>query len=121
LTWRLLGGAEDDIDRILFRSGIERDVPAAERYHRLMLAAFATVGATPDTPGSSTVETVAGVRVFPLRLARRLVDPEHRVGNPRHIVVYRVASDGIVEIIGLAHDRMLLTRAARRMRRDADR
>jgi toxin ParE1/3/4 len=119
LTYRLLAGAEDDIDRILFTSASQWRVPAAERYHLLMLAVFAVLGATPDTPGSSSVATVAGIRVFPLRLGRRLVDPGQRVGNPRHIVVYRVAKDDIVEIIGLAHDRMLLTRAARRMQRGA--
>jgi hypothetical protein len=31
------------------------------------------------------------------------------------LVVYRVGTDGVVEILGLAHDRMLLDRAARRM------
>jgi toxin ParE1/3/4 len=85
-----------------------------------MLAIFDAVATTPDTPGLRPVETVAGVRVFPLRLGRRLVDPQQRVGNPRHMVVYRVAKDGVVEIIGLAHDRTLLVRAARRMQPGAD-
>jgi toxin ParE1/3/4 len=49
---------------------------------------------------------------YPFRLGRRLVDPEQRVGQPRHIVVYRVAADGVVEIIGIAHDRMLLASGA---------
>jgi hypothetical protein len=39
--------------------------------------------------------------------------------SPRHLVVYRLGRDGVVEIIGLVHDRMLLTRAARRMHRQA--
>jgi toxin ParE1/3/4 len=120
LTYRLLAGAEEDIDRILLRSASEWGVPAAERYHQLMLAVFDAVATTPDTPGSRPVETVAGVCVFPLSLGRRLVDPQQRAGNPRHIVVYRVAKDGVLEIIGLAHDRMLLVRAARRMQRGAN-
>jgi toxin ParE1/3/4 len=117
LTYRLLAGAEDDIDSLLLRSAGEWGVAGAERYHRLMLAVFALVGEIPDTPGSQAVAAVAGVRVFPLRLGRRLVEAEQRVGNPRHVVVYRIAEDGAVEIMGLAHDRMLLTRAARRMQR----
>jgi toxin ParE1/3/4 len=119
LTYRLLAGAEGDIDRILLRSAEEWGVPAAERYHRLMLAVFAMIGARPDTPGSQAVEIVAGVRFYPLWLGRRLVVPEQRVGKPRHIAVYRVANDGVVEIVGLTHDRMLLAPAARRMHRAA--
>jgi len=75
----------------LLRSAGVWGVSTAERDHRLMLAVFATLGTAPDI----------------------------RVGNPRHIVVYRVANDGVVEIVGMAHDRMLLARAARRMRREA--
>jgi hypothetical protein len=39
--------------------------------------------------------------------------------RPRHLIVYRVGTDGAAEILGFAHDRMHLTRAARRMRQDA--
>jgi toxin ParE1/3/4 len=49
---------------------------------------------------------------YPLALARRFMPPEERVGRPRHIILYRVAPDGVAEV--LAHDRMLLARAARR-------
>jgi toxin ParE1/3/4 len=56
---------------------------------------------------------------IPLRLGRRLVSLEQRVGRPRHLVVYRIGTDGVVEILGLAHDRMLLDRAAHRMQREA--
>lgn len=52
-------------------------------------------------------------------LAVALVDQQHRVGRPRHVVVYRLGMDGIVEIIGLAHDKMLLERAGRQMQRNA--
>jgi toxin ParE1/3/4 len=47
------------------------------------------------------------------------VKREHRVENPRHAIVYRVAPDGTVEILGLVHERMALTQAARRMQREA--
>jgi hypothetical protein len=32
-------------------------------------------------------------------------------------LIYRVAADGVVEILGLVHDRMVLSRAARRIAR----
>ncbi len=121
MSYRLLAGAEDDIDRILLKSASDWGIPAASRYNRLMLASFEAVGNGPMLTGSTEVSKVAGVRVYPLRHARRLVEPDQRIGEPRHIVVYRVARDGIVEIIGVAHDRMLLARAARRMLRDTRR
>jgi plasmid stabilization system protein ParE len=116
LNYRLLGGAGDDIDRILLRSIREWGFEAADRYDRLMRAVFSAVATLPALHGS---REIAGVRVYPLRLGRRLVSPEQRVGRPHHLVVYRVGMDGVVEILGLAHDRMLLDRAARRMQREA--
>jgi toxin ParE1/3/4 len=119
LSYRLLAGAEADIDRILLQSARECSVEAAGRYDLLMRSVFAVVGESPARPGSREVSTVTGVRVYPLRLGRRLVAQEQRVGRPRHVVVYRLGRDGVVEIIGLAHDRMLLARAVRRMQREA--
>lgn len=40
--------------------------------------------------------------------------------NLRHLVVYRVAPDGVTEVLSLLHDRMLLPGAARRARSEAD-
>jgi plasmid stabilization system protein ParE len=42
------------------------------------------------------------------------------VAGPRHLIVYRVASDDVVEILSVVHDRMLLSRAARRAVRAAN-
>jgi toxin ParE1/3/4 len=81
-----------------------------------MRTVFAAIAALPALQGS---QEIAGVRVYPLWLGRRLVSLEQRVARPRHLVVYRVGTDGVVEILGLAHDRMLLDRAARRMQREA--
>lgn len=120
MSYRLLAGAEADIDRILLESARAFGVDAAERYDLLMRSVFAALAAVPDCPGSQEVTTAACVRVYPLRIGRRLVAQEQRVGRPRHMVVYRVGSDGVVEIIGLAHDRMLLSRAVLRMRRAAE-
>jgi len=119
LSYRLLGTAEDDIDRILLESARQWSIEAAGRYDRLLRAVFAAVGAAPTLPGSQDVAKVAGVRAYPLRLGRNRVEQDQRVGQPRHIVVYRIGRDGVVEIIGVAHDRMLLARAARRMQREA--
>ena len=92
---------------------------AAVRYNKLILAALTAVAAIPDLAGSKTVPRVQGLRTFPLRLAGRSVAPQDRVGRPRHLAVYRVAPDGVVEVLSLVHDRMDLTRAARQAKRAA--
>jgi len=118
MVYRLVGRAEDQIDRILLASASEWGIEAAARYHRLMLAAMAAVGDNSVLPGSRNIPRVAGLKVFPLRLARRLVEPEHLVRNPRQVIVYRTGPDGVVEILSFVHDRMLLNRAARRAQRE---
>ena len=70
--------------------------------------------------GSVEVPRLKGVLAYPLRLGRSRVEPARRVGNPRHLVVYRLGSDGIVESLGLVHDRMVLSRAARTIVRAID-
>ncbi len=119
MPYRLVGRAEDRIDHILLESARQFGIEAAARYHRLILAAMAALGDSPRLLGSRDIPRVAGLRVYPLRLARRLVDREHGVREPPHLVIYRVAPDGVVEILSLIHDRMLLARAARRAQRDA--
>ena len=120
MSYRLLQGAEDDIDRVLLKGARDWGLEAAGRYHRLMLAVFGALDVNPARHGSREVAGVAGVRSYPLRLGSNLVDPSRRVGRPRHIVVYRIAGDGTTEIIGIAHDRMLLPRAARQMQQGSD-
>ncbi len=94
-------------------------VEAAVRYNKLILAALTAVGASPGLAGSKPVPRLQNVRMFPLRLAGRFTALDDRVSRPRHLVIYRVASDGVVEVLSLVHDRMDLTRAARRAMRAA--
>jgi toxin ParE1/3/4 len=121
VPYRLVGRAEERIDEILLETARQWGIGAAGRYHRLILAALAPVAERPDLPGSREVPRVAGIRTYHLRLARRLVAPEQRVSRPRHLVLYRAASDGVVEILSLIHDHMLISRAARRAQSDAER
>lgn len=119
MVYRLVGHAEDRVDQIVMDSARQFGLDAAVRYNKLILTAMTLVGSTPLLAGSRTVPRVPGLRVFPLRLAARLVTPGDRVGRPRHLIVYRVTPDGVVEILSLVHDRMDLTRAALRARRAA--
>ena len=115
MSYRLIRSAEDDIDRIVLAGAAEWGLATAARCNRLTLATFAALGAVPDLRGSRAVPGVAGVRAYHLRPGLKRVEQGGRVGQPRHLVAYRVARDGVVEIIGLAHDRMLLPEAAQRM------
>lgn len=119
MPYRLVGRAEDRIDAVLLESARRGGIDAAARYNRLIVAAMTAIGECPALPGSREVPKVAGVRTLHLRSARRLVAREHWVGEPTHLVIYRVAPDDMVEILSLVHDRMLLARAARRAQRQA--
>lgn len=120
MPYRLVGRADDQVDAILLESARQFGIDGAARYNRLLLAAWDAIAANPVLPGSRPVTGLLGVRSYHLRSARRLVAREHRVREPRHLVIYRQAVDGVVEVLGLAHDRQLLERAARRARREAD-
>ena len=71
---------------------------------------MAALGDEPNMLGSVEVPRLPGIRAYPTRLSRLRVEPTRRVATP-----YRMASDGVVEILGLGHDRMVLSRAARKI------
>ena len=119
MAYRLVGAAESQIDRVLLESALEFGIDASARYHRLMLATMTAIADSPERLGSRAVHRVAGVRVFPLRLARAFVERKDRVTRPRHLIVYRLGTDGVVEVLGVIHDRMMLVRAARDVKREA--
>jgi toxin ParE1/3/4 len=121
VPYRLVGHAADRIDDILFVSAQQWGIEAAARYHRLILLAAAAVGETPALPASRDIPHVADLRYLHLRSVRKLAATGDRVAELRHLIIYRVASDGVVEILSVVHDRMLLPPAARQARRAAGR
>ena len=119
VVYRLVGHAEDRIDQIVMDSAREFGLEAAVRYNKLIFAGLDAVSATPGRRGSKAVSRVGDLRMFPLRLTVHLVAANDRVGRPRHLIVYRVAPDGVVEILSLVHDRLDMGRAARQAQRAA--
>lgn len=119
MAYRLTIAAEDQIDALLLESAGVYGIEAAGRYGQLILTAMAAVGNDPDLLGSVMVPSLPGIRAYATRLSRARIEPGRRVGAPRYLVIYRQAPDGVVEILGLAHDRMVLSRAARKMVREA--
>ncbi|WP_043364778.1 type II toxin-antitoxin system RelE/ParE family toxin [Belnapia sp. F-4-1] len=120
MAYRLTRTAEQQIDALLPDSARYHGLEAADRYGYLILTVMAALGEEPLMTGSVEVARLPGIRASPTRLGRRRADPARRVANPRHLVIYRLAADGMVEILGLVHDRMVLSRAARRNVREAD-
>lgn len=55
MPYRLVGHAEDQIDAILLESARRWGVPAAARYHRLVLAAAAALGDADNISGSPEI------------------------------------------------------------------
>ena len=121
MAYRLTRTAEDQIDALLLDSARDHGLEAAGRYGQLILTVMAALGEEPQMIGSAEVPRLPGIRAYPTRLARQRVEPARRVASPRHLVIYRLAADGVVEILGLVHDRMVLSRAARRIVRTTDR
>lgn len=92
----------------------------AARYQALITAAIRLLQETPLPAYSQAVRRAPGVRALHLRHATRRLSAEDQVRSPRHFLLYRLAQDGALEILGLAHDQMHLSRAAGRARREAD-
>lgn len=119
MAYRLTRAADDQIDALLLESARVHGIEAAGRYGALILTAMAEVGDNPKLPGSVEVPRVRGVRAYPARLVRMRAEPGRRVKAPHHLVIYHRAADGVVEVLGLVHDRVVLSRAARKLVRDA--
>lgn len=120
MPYRLTRTAEELIDAVLLESATAYGIEAAGRYARLIVAALTAIGEAPERPGSTPVPRLENIRAYPIRLSRTSVAPQHRVRTPRHLIIYLVAAEGAAEILGLVHDRMVLSRAARRLVRIAD-
>lgn len=119
MAWCFAGRAESRIDEIVLESAQRWGIEMAARYNRLIFAAIGALGEVPAMPGSRPVPGAQNVRTLHLRSARRLVVQEHRVGDPRHLLLYRVAPDNVVEILGIVHDWQLIGRAVRHAEREA--
>lgn len=120
MAYRLAKPAEDQIDAILLESARTHGIEAAGRYGLLLVTAMASLGGHPEMLGSIEVPRLQGIRAYPLRLSWMRIEPARRVRAPRHLIIHRVAADGVVEILGLVHDRMVLSRAARKLVLRAD-
>ena len=120
MPYRFSSSAEDQVVEILATSAANYGREAAERYKTLILTAAEAIGGDPMLAGSASVGTLVSARIYPIRLSRLRVPSPSRVGAPRHMIIYRIASDSVVDVMGLVHDRMDLTRAVRSIMHRSD-
>lgn len=104
--------AERDIEQILAWSHEQFGEQARLRYEALLVRAIQDVVEDPDRAGSHERPEIAAVaRTYHLRHSRdRVTRASGRVSRPRHFLLYRVQSDGQVEIGRVLHESMDLPR-----------
>lgn len=108
--YRISELAKADIAAILRRSEELHGREASVRYRACLIVAMRRVAAQPH--GHATIdhaEIVADVRSFHVRHSRN-DSREVPVANPVHVIFYRVAQPGMIEIVRVLHERMEPTR-----------
>ena len=99
----LTAGARRQIARALARSHQRFGTLARVCYEALIEQAVVDLASNPARPGVRSLDDFIH---YPIRHSRRNVpDPPGRVGDPRHILIARVAGDTL-NVLALAHDSM---------------
>ncbi len=103
---------ERDVRRILEQSLEQFGDTAMSRYRALIVQAILDVADDPHRVGSlGRPEVAAMARTYHIANSRdRVPKAAGRVKNPRHFLLYRVFSDGKVEIGRVLHESMELSR-----------
>jgi len=80
-------------------------VEGRRRYAAALTAAMRKIAAEPDGPLThDRAELFPGIRSFHLRDAR-VSDRAGKVRRPAHVLFYRVAGPGLVEVVRVLHER----------------
>ena len=104
--FRLARPAQIDLANILATSAERWGAEGRQRYAAVLAAAMRQVAAEPEGPlTKKRTELRSRVRSFHVRYARRSADTAE-VRRPVHILYYRVAQDGVIEIVRVLHERM---------------
>jgi toxin ParE1/3/4 len=103
--FRLADPAESDLATILSVSADRWGVGGRRRYAAVLAAAMRQVAAGPEGPLTrGRADLGRGLRSFHLMHARRAAEPA--LARPPHVLYYRVARDGMIEIVRVLHERM---------------
>lgn len=104
--YRLSEPAKADIASVLRASERMHGVEARIRYRALLTAAMRRVAADPGgLPARDRGDVLDGVRSFHIRHSRT-ESREAPVGDPVHVIFFRVIQPDLVEIVRVLHERM---------------
>ena len=104
--FRLARPAQIDLANILSISAERWGAEGRRRYAAVLVAGMRQVAAEPDGPlTSKRPDLRSGIRSFHVRYARRSAEGA-KVRRPVHVLYYRVAEQGVIEIVRVLHERM---------------
>jgi len=104
--FRLARPAQIDLANILSMSVERWGAAGRQRYAAVLAAAMRQVAAEPDGPlTKNRPDLRSGIRSFHVRHARRSAQGA-AVRRPVHVLYYRVAQEGVIEIVRVLHERM---------------
>jgi toxin ParE1/3/4 len=108
--FRLARPAQIDLANILPTSAERWGTERRERYAAVLAAAMRQVADQPEGPlTKKRPELRSGIRSFHVRYTRSSAE-NATVRRPVHVLYYRVAEEGAIEIIRVLHERMEPTR-----------
>jgi toxin ParE1/3/4 len=104
--FRLARPALIDLANILSTSAERWGADGRQRYAAVLAAAMRQVADDPDGPLTrKRPDLGSGIRNFHVRYVRRSGDTA-KVRRPVHVLYYRVAQEGVIEIVRVLHERM---------------
>jgi toxin ParE1/3/4 len=110
LEYEISPVAQRQMAYILGLSEANFGVRASLRYRALIQAAIEDLANSPTRFGTAHVpELPGGYRTYHLMHSRRR-GRKILVKNPRHIIVFRVTGESVLEIVAFLHDRMEIDR-----------
>jgi len=100
--------AQHDLQGVIAWTEEEWGEKAASRYEALVVRAMLDVATNPELPGSChRPELADAARTYHLAYSRKHVPATAgRVKRPRHFLLYRTRTDGVVEIGRVLHESM---------------
>jgi toxin ParE1/3/4 len=100
---RLARPAQIDLAHLLATSAERWGAEGKQRYAAVLAAAMRQVAADPEGPLTrKRPDLRSGIRSFHVRHART----DAKVRRPVHVLYYRVAENGVIEIVRVLHERM---------------
>jgi toxin ParE1/3/4 len=104
--FRIARPAQADLTNILTASAHRRGAEGRRRYAAAPVRAMREVASHPEGPLTRPrAELARGLRSFHIRHAP-VNGPASKVMQPVHVLYYRIAPQGIIEIVRVLHERM---------------